>query len=417
MSELSQKRKVSYKLYPSAQQELLLRELLRSHQTLYNAALQERSEAWSKAQKSISYADQCKSLTIIRQSLPEWTIPNCSSQQMTLRRLDKAFKAFFRRVKAGDEPGYPRFKSINRFPGFSFKKHGDGWHFTPGQDWKHGRLRISGVGHVRCRGRARQGGRICASDLMYRNGEWFLSLTVEPEKIERRRTAHSAVGADWGVESLLVLAHESGSSVIANPRWHRNSEAVITALQQALSRKKRGSQRRKKAARQLADARSLLARKRLDHLHQISATIAQTNALVVMEELTIKNMTRSAKGSVEKPGKNVQQKAGLNREILDTAPGLLMQLIRYKVPETGGEFITAPTKKLKPSQTCPACGTQLKKRLADRIHSCPCGHVESRDAASARVCLNWALFGKPTAPIMSGTGIDRASPCETPSIC
>lgn len=398
--DASEKRKVSYKLYPSKQQETLLLELLRGHQQLYNAALQERSEAWQKCGKSISYNDQCKSLTVIRQSLPEWTVANCSSQQMTLRKLDKAFKAFFRRIKAGETPGYPRFKSLQRYPGFSFKGHGDGWMFTPGADWKHGRLRIGGVGHIPCRGRARQGGRICASDLLFRNGTWILSLTVEPEKIERHRTSNAAVGIDWGVSQFLTIADEfCGHRVVKNPRFHQQSAAQIAQLQQAVSRKKRGSNRRKRAVKLLSQARALQARQRLDHLHKISAQLAGENALIAMEELQIRNMTRSAKGTVEKPGKNVAQKSGLNREILDTAPALFGQLILYKVKETGGEFVDVPTRKVKPSQTCPACGAVVKKTLAERFHRCPCGHREPRDAASARVALNWALHGKPSVPI------------------
>jgi putative transposase len=402
--EVLEKRKVSYKLYPSKQQEILLYELLRGHQQLYNAALQERSEAWKKCGKSISYADQCKSLTVIRQSLPEWTVANCSSQQMTLRRLDKAFKAFFRRIKAGETPGYPRFKSLQRYPGFSFKGHGDGWSFTPKNKWRHGRLRIGGVGHIPCRGRARQGGRICASDLLYRNGTWYFSLTVEPEDTKRERTSSAAVGIDWGVSQFLTIADEfGGHKVVENPRLHRNSADRIADLQRSVSRKKRGSNRRKKAVKTLVAARGLQARQRLDHLHKVSARLSRENALIAMEELNVGNMTRSAKGTVESPGKNVVQKSGLNREILDTAPALFTQLIRYKVKETGGEFVDVPTRKVKPSQTCPACGAVAKKTLAQRTHQCLCGHLEPRDAASARVNLNWALHGKASAPIRQGT--------------
>jgi putative transposase len=136
-----------------------------------------------------------------------------------------------------------------------------------------------------------------------------------------------------------------------------------------------------------------------------------------MEELAIKNMTRSAKGRVDKPGKNVPQKAGLNREILDTAPALLMQLRRYKVTDTGGMWAEAPTRKLKPSQTCPECGHVRKKSLSERTHRCEsCGHTEPRDMASARVVLNWALYGTPTAP-QSRQELTAAGfvPCETPS--
>ena len=153
MSEARNLRKTTYRLYPTPKQAVALDALLRSHQQLYNAALEERISAWSKAGKSISYADQCKSLTVLRRDLPEWAdAANCSSQQMTLRRLDKAFGAFFRRVKAGQTPGFPRFKSLGRFSGFSFKSHGDGWRFTPKDGWKHGSLRLSGVGQIRARG-------------------------------------------------------------------------------------------------------------------------------------------------------------------------------------------------------------------------------------------------------------------------
>lgn len=419
MKVQSQKRKATYRLYPTPRQTEAMEALLRHHQQLYNAALEERIGAWRKARKSIRYADQCASLTTLREDLPEWAEANCSSQQMTLRRLDKAFAAFFRRVKAGQSPGFPRFKSLARFPGISFKKHGDGWRFTPGKDWRHGSLRLSGVGHVRCRGEARQGGRICASELLHRDGQWFLSLTVEPQAIERDRTADAAVGIDWGVETLLTCAYEDGRSArIENPRWYQADREHITLLQQAVSRKKRGSKRRKQAVRRLAQARAKQARCRLDFLHKETARLAAGHALVATEALSIRNMTRSARGTAEEPGRNVRQKAGLNREILDTAPALTLQLLRYKVLETGGLWVEAPTKKLKPSQTCPACGYVRKKALSEREHRCErCGHTEPRDAASARVALNWALHGSPCAP-QSGQELAEAGvrSCETPSI-
>ena len=414
----AQKRKATYRLYPTPRQSEAMGVLLRSHQQLYNAALEERIDAWQKAGKSISYANQCASLTEIRRALPEWTEANCSSQQMTLRRLDKAFAAFFRRVKAGQTPGFPRFKSLSRFPGFSFKSHGDGWRFTPGKDWKHGSLRLSGIGHIACRGKVRQGGKVCASDLLHRNGQWFLSLTIEPARIERRRTQEGAIALDWGTEHLLSGVRETGQVfTLDNPRWYQHSKDEISALQQAVSRKKRGSHRRKQAVRRLAKARAHQARKRLDFLHQKTCQLARENALVTMEELTIKNMTRSAKGTVEEPGINVAQKAGLNREILDTAPALLMQLLRYKVLETGGLWAEAPTRKLKPSQTCPECGQVRKKSLSERTHRCTsCGHTEPRDIASARVVLNWALYGTPTAPrLRQELTAAGFAPCETPS--
>ena len=417
MPDNAQNRKVTYRLYPTPRQAEALDALLRAHQQLYNAALEERISAWQKERKSISYQDQCASLTLIRHEMPEWEAINCSSEQMTLRRLDQSMNGFYRRVKAGQTPGFPRFKSLARFPGFSFKSHGDGWRFTPNENWKHGTLRVSGVGHITCRGKARQGGAICASSLLHRNGQWFLSLTIKIDAPMRVRTEHRAIALDWGTETLLSGVSDDGKTYrLENPRWHQQGKDEICAMQQALSRKKRGSNRRKKAVRKVSRARAKQARKRLDFLHKTSCHIARTHALVAIEKLNTKNMTRSAKGTLEAPGKNVRQKAGLNREILDTAPALLMQLLRYKVMETGGMWVEAPTRKLKPSQTCPECGHVRKKSLSDRTHLCvSCGHTANRDIASARVVLNWALYGTPTAPQsrqeLAQTGL---APCETP---
>lgn len=414
MIEPGNLRKTTYRLYPTPKQAAALSELLRSHQQLYNAALEERISAWSKAGKSISYADQCKSLTLLRRELPEWTQANCSSQQMTLRRLNKAFAAFFSRVKAGQEPGFPRFKSLARFPGFSFKGHGDGWRFTPEDHWKHGSLRLSGVGQIRARGQARQGGEIRASDLLHRDGRWYLSLTVAVAQPVRERTGHGALAYDWGVESFLSgVTHDDEAFQLDNPRWWQQAKDEIVALQQAVSRKpNKRSNRRRKAVRRLAAARAKVARRRMNWAHQQSAQLADRFALVATEELALKNMTRSAKGTAEEPGRQVAQKAGLNREILDTAPGLFTSLLRYKVMETGGEWVQAPTKQLKPSQRCPNCWRVEKKKLSQRVHACAhCGHEEPRDTASARVVLRWALESKPGQELAE-TGVRTR---ETPS--
>lgn len=413
MSEASNLRKTTYRLYPTPKQAAALAQLLCSHQQLYNAALEERISAWAKARKSISYADQCKSLTQLRTELPEWALANCSSQQMTLRRLNKAFAAFFRRVKAGQEPGFPRFKSLARFPGFSFKGHGDGWRFTPGADWRHGTLRLSGVGQIRARGQARQGGEIRSSDLLHKDGCWYLSLTLAVAQPERERTGNGAMAYDWGVETFLSGITHAGDRVnIDNPRWWQQAKGEIVALQQAVSRKaNKRSNRRRKTVRRLAAARAKVARKRLDWAHQQTAALAGKYALVATEELTLKNMTRSAKGTAEEPGRQVAQKAGLNREILDTAPGLFTSLLRYKVLETGGEWVDAPTRQLKPSQRCPSCWRVEKKTLSQRVHDCAhCGHKESRDTASARVVLRWALESKPGQELAETGFIPRETP-------
>jgi putative transposase len=386
------RRKVTYKLYPNATQAAALAVLLRHHQQLYNAALQERRDAWDKHRVSISYEDQCASLTALRNSGPEWIIANCSSEQVTLRRVKKAYDAFFRRCKAGEDPGYPRFKSLDRMPGFGFKGHGDGWRFTPGPEWQHGKLRLQGVGTMQARGQPRQGGTIKSCELMHKAGAWFLSLTMQCPAIERDG-GNAACGLDWGVETFAVLALPDGKSEpIDNPRFYRTEKRRELELERIRDRRKRRSKRRRKATIRCARLKAKNARRRLDFHHQTSAKLVKRFGLIATETLQISNMTRTAKGTVEKPGKKVAQKAGLNREILDTGPAAFLTMVRYKAEEAGSLFMEAPTRKLKPSQTCPACGSVKKKSLSVRTHLCAeCRHTESRDAASGRVCLNWAM--------------------------
>jgi putative transposase len=389
-------RKVTYRLYPSRTQATALAALLDHHRQLYNACLQQRIEAWSRRRKGLGYAQQCAELAALRRECPEWTAANCSSQQITLRRLDKAFSAFFRRIKAGQTPGFPRFKSLRRFPGFGFKSHGDGWRFTPGAEWTHGKLRLQGVGTIKARGRARQGGTIKSCELMHRDGAWHLSLTVTCPVIERQGGT-SACGLDWGVESFATLAvadpngGEPTMEVIANPRWFRAERAKLLELEQAKDRKRHRSNRRRKAARRVAAAKARAARRRKDWQHKLSARLVGRFALVATEQLAIQNMTRSAKGTTEAPGKHVRQKAGLNREILDTAPAQFLSFVAYKAEEAGTLLLTAPTRSLKPSQSCPACGVVRKKTLGERVHRCAdCGDSRPRDFASACVVLRWA---------------------------
>lgn len=418
MSEARNLRKTTYRLYPTPKQAAALAAILRSHQQLYNAALEERIDCYRKTGRTLSFADQCKSLTALRAEFPEWAqAANCSSQQMTLRRLDKAFAAFFRRVKAGQTPGFPRFKSLGRFPGMSFKSHGDGWRFTPAENWRHGSLRLSGVGQIAARGKARQGGDIRASEVLHRDGQWYLSLTLDIGQPQREREQDGALGFDWGVETFLSgVTHADAVVCIDNPRWWQSEKERVIALQKAVSSKRnKRSNRRRKAVRKLADARAKTARRRLDWMHKTTAKLAAQFALVATEELQIARMTRSAAGTMEDPGKNVAQKAGLNREILDTAPALFTSLLRCKVLETGGEWVEAPTRKLKPSQRCPKCWAVQKKTLSDRTHSCAqCGHTEPRDIASARVVLRWALEAEDTGREPRLYGAAHA-PRESPS--
>jgi putative transposase len=277
-------------------------------------------------------------------------------------------------------------------PGFGFKSHGDGWRFTPGPDRKHGTLRLQGVGTMQARGQPRQGGAIKRCELMHKRGVWHLSLTLECLSIERE-IGNAACGLDWGIETFAMLALPDGTSEpIENPRLYRTQKAKELELKRIRDRRKRRSVRRRKASIRCGKLKAKNARRRLNFHHQISAKLINRFGLIATEKLEISKMTRTAKGTVAKPGKNVAQKAGLNREILDTGPTVFLTMLRYKAEEAGSLFMEAPTRKLKPFQRCPACGNVKKKSLSMRTHLCAdCGHTEPRDAASGPVCLNWAM--------------------------
>ena len=366
---------------------------LNHHRHLYNGALHERIDAYQKHGISIKYNDQQKSLTEIRGFDSGYKNIPVYSARMTLRRLDKAFKSFFRRVGQGQKPGFPRFKSRSRFKSFEMCKHGIGWKFIANDEkGKHGKLWIKGIGYIKARGKARHQGTVKSCTVKYDKDKWWVSVVIECEPTRDAQPTQSC-GIDWGVEHLLTVTHQDGSYYhIDNPRWFQDNKEKLVELQQDVSRKKKGSNRWKKACKRLSRFHAKTARKRKEHHHQLSACLAERYALVASEELDIQAMSASAKGTEDNPGQNVRQKSGLNREILDTAPATLIANIRYKVEETGSWYFETPTKTLKPSQRCPWCWAVAQKDLDERTHDCAhCGLKMPRDAASSMVNILWAL--------------------------
>jgi putative transposase len=387
-------RKVTYKLKPTASQEVLLHDLFVHHHMLYNWALRERIETYRKTAKGLNFSEQCKINTAWRNTRKYHDMfnANAQSEQITLKRVALAFDGFFRRVNKDEkQAGFPRFKPFQRFKGWGYKSHGDGWklHLKPK---KHGAVYLANVGIIKMRGKARnENGIPKTSEILHKNGEWLLSVTMEYASIERK-SGTKAKGLDWGVSHYFSIIDQDGNfEQVANPRYLRNSKEQLATLQKNLALAKKGSRNHRKLKHKIAKLHQKIARQRLDFIHKETAKLVDASALIATEKLTVKNMTRSAKGTVEKHGKQVKQKAGLNREILNTAPALTISLLRYKAEEARSEFVEIPTRQVKPSQTCPECGAKKKKTLAERWHSCECGCEMPRDVASAQVNLNWAL--------------------------
>jgi putative transposase len=359
------------------------------YQRLYNAALEQRKAAWRLQRKRISEYDQSRDLTELRAADPEYRALNAQSAQVTLHRLNCAYEAFFRRYKRGEAPGFPRFRSLERFSGWGYKQCGDGFQFTPGDGNRHGRLRLSGIGTLQVRGRGRTPGEIKTCDIQHKGGRWYATLTIVCKP--RRIGGTAAIGLDWGVETFATIAHDDRTfSTIPNPRFYRQIKIGLEQAQQDLARKARRSKNRAKSRAVLAALYRKNANRRRDFLHKESASVVAQAALVATESLNVVNMTRSTRGTIKSPGRNVAQKSGLNREILATAPSAFLAMLRYKAEEAGVEFVELPSREVKPSQTCSGCGLQRKKALSERQHMCACGVNLTRDQNAARVILLWA---------------------------
>jgi putative transposase len=401
---MSEHRRHTFKLYPSSAQEIAMLDILGACQRLYNAALEQRRFAYKEREVSLSWYDQKKEIKDLKKAFPEYKAVHTHILQGTLKRLHLAFQHFFRRVKNGETPGYPRFKPFQRYKGWDYQQYTKGWKVGliegPKNSEKGAWVKLHGVGQMRMRGSVKvAGGTPKTCTIQHKADGWYASIVFEyPEGIpEPEEKGTLAMGVDWGCEKLATLAtHDGNSTFIPNPRHLKKAEEKLAKEQRKLSRKKRGSKNRRKQVRKVASAYRDVANKRKDGLHKAARLIVKLCALIAVEKLNVKGMTAS--GGV--------YKRGLNRSILDTSPAEFHNMLRYKAESAGSQYVEIPTRKVKPSQTCSCCGHQAKKALSERVHHCAaCGFVCDRDVNAARVILSWALFEKPDGlPVPQGMG-------------
>ena len=412
-----QRRKVTLRLYPNAREAERLTCWVRLHCELYNAALEERIDAWRKYGKSIGYYDQQNVLPDIKAARPEFVELGSHALQQTLRKLDLAFQAFFRRVKAGQTPGFPRFKSAKRFAGFCYPDPA-GWKIMQ-LGGRGATLRI-GSGKdamsIRARGQHRFGDDAKPNDLTItrKHGEWFASVTLRlPEDAcARARTGDGHRGVDFGLNEWATF---DNGETIATPRFVRKEMPRMADLQRQQAHKKRGSIRYRRLGRQVAKLHERIGNLRRDFLHKETTRMVQTSAVLAIEELRTKTMSRSARGTQEKPGRMVKQKAGLNREILSAGLGMAHQLLTYKAAEANTRLHLSNTRQLKPSQRCAACWAIVPKTLAQRMHVCPhCGQTAPRDQNAASVVLidAHAWNGRGGETKTAGTATRQVKVCD-----
>ena len=326
-------RAYKFLMRPTVRQEQALGEMLRDHCSLYNGALQERRDTWRHVSKtSVKYGMQSAQLKDIRAFDPgrqgRWSF---SSQQATLRRLDKAFQAFFRRIKSGDTPGYPRFRGANWFDTVGFPKDGDGcrWDSTPHDPTT--RVRFQGVGHIKVNQHRAVAGRVKTISVKREGRKWFVVLTAEQDRPEPLPATGSVAGIDLGIANFLA---DSGGEFVPNPRHGRRAAEKLEAAQQVLSRfpRRKAKDRtanHQRAVEKVAQLHGRVRRQRLDHAHKTALGLVRAHDFIAHEDLKIRNMSKApAPKPKPDPDPDPDQagaflpngaaaKAGLNRSIAE----------------------------------------------------------------------------------------------------
>lgn len=347
-----------YRLFPTRQQVLALEGQLAEACALYNAALQERRDAYRKAHTSLSYYDQANQLKALRAE-GHLGLVNFSACQDVLRRVQKTFDAFFRRVKAGQKAGYPRFKSRRRFDSYTFPSYGDGCKVRD-----NGKLYCQGIGEIKVKWHRELTGTIKTVTLKREAGHWSVCFSVECECSPLPESAE-AVGIDVGLEHFATL---SDGTTIENPRYFKTAQAKLRRAQRKVARRKRGSHRRRKAGQHLQRVHAHIKNQRKDFHHKTARLLVNRYGLIAVEDL---NITGLASGMLAKA-------------VHDVGWGLFLLILFAKAAEAAriGVKVYAPGT----SQECP-CGALVPKALGDRWHFCKaCGLSVPRDHASA-LCI------------------------------
>lgn len=351
-----------YRLYPTKDQVSILEDQLREACDLYNCALQERIGAWEICRKSISFYDQDKQLKPMRaEGLVGIVSFSCARD--VLRRVDRAFRNFFRRAKNGDKPGFPRYRSFRRYDSLTFPEPGHGYRLL-----EIGVLRLQGLGHLKLKIHRPIEGIIKTLTIKREAGRWFVCFSVD------RRSAplppsNRSVGIDVGLKSFATL---SDGSEVHNPRHYWNAQAKLRRVQRKVSRRKKGGNRRRKAVLQLQRAHVHVRNQRADFQHKLSRDLVNQYGLIAVEDLNVKGLASGM----------------LAKSVRDAGWSQFINFLSYKAECAGRVLMKVDPRGT--SQTC-LCGERVPKTLSDRWHRCPaCGLSASRDHVSAQVILQRA---------------------------
>ena len=357
-----------YRVLPSRSQHRALEAILESQRQLYNAALQERIEAYRKANVSRTYFDQARALTEWRREDSEASALPVNLQRATLKRLDEAYRGFFRRVKSSVKPGFPRFRGKGWFDSFGFAEF-------RGITLRGSRLRFKGMpGALRVHLHRPMPTMANIKSCTIRRDErgWYVGFAIHSQTPQMRE-GDRAIGIDLGITTFAAL---SDGGVIPSLKAARRAARRLRCAQRTLSRKIRGSKGRRKARIEVRRCHATTARQRDNHLHQASARLVGDYDVIAVEALRVKALSRST----------------LAKDVHDASWAKFLSMLRYKAERAGTRLVEVDPRNT--SQDCSGCGMRVPKALGDRQHDCPhCGLSIDRDLNAALNVLNRAGVG------------------------
>lgn len=356
-----------YELMPDGNQQRDMRRIAGSCRFVFNKALALQTANHEAGNKFICYVEMTNLLPAWKSDFAWLREAPSQALQQALKNLDRAFANFFEK-----RAEYPRFKK---------RGFGDSFRFPQGLklDQANSRILLPKLGWLCYRNSREVLGTVKNITVSNRNGKWFVSIQTERE-VEQPVAQGDAVGIDMGVVRFATL---SDGTVVPPLNLFKRCAADLRKAQKAMSRKKKFSNNWKKAKARIQCIHVRIANARRDYLHKNSATISKNHAMVVVEDLQVSNMSRSAAGSAEQPGRNVRAKAGLNRSILDQGWAEIRRQLEYKMLWAGGLFLAVPPQNT--SRTCPCCGyVSADNRKSQADFACvACGFAENADLVGA----------------------------------
>lgn len=362
-----------YRVFTNANQERELNIALETHRRLYNTYLDYRELAFSQYGVTLSSIDCSRWFKGQRRTNPFFARINFSSAQATMRRLDRAFAASFRRVKAGEKPGFPRFKGRDFFDSIEFPAYGDGIKLV------NGKLRVTNVGLIRIKMHRPIEGKIKTATLKREAGKWYAVFSCDLGDVAVGPSTNPSVGIDVGLESFLTT---SDGEQEPNPRYQKEALPELRRAQRSLARKRKGGKNRRKSRKQVAKIHARVKRLRREHHHQVSWKLVRRYGLVVVESLNIRGMLKNDK---------------LARSISDAGWAGFLEALRTKAESAGVAYVEVDPRGT--SQQCSGCGAEVRKDLSVRRHECEhCGLSLHRDENAARNILARGLQAR-TGPV------------------